>query len=116
MKLFTEKNVEITTSLDTSRERLFPFYIAVFGFVTTCIVVAVCLIRGTRKARFKLDHEEHNQLQVNKLAFQNLRNFFLNRFNAENQLLHVILKPYILFFNNFFPFHNAKHVSFFLEI
>ncbi|CAC5399862.1 unnamed protein product [Mytilus coruscus] len=59
-----EKYFEITTTSNTDSERLFPLYIAVSGFVTTCIVVAICLIRGTRKALLEPDHDENNQLQV----------------------------------------------------
>lgn len=41
--------------------------IAAAVFVTTCIAVAVCLIRGKRKALLRPENEEYNQLQVKQI-------------------------------------------------
>ncbi|XP_052097989.1 uncharacterized protein LOC127732846 isoform X2 [Mytilus californianus] len=62
-----DKHFEITTLSNTHEPVLVPLCIAVSGFVTTCIVAAVCLIRGKRKALLKPEHEENNQILLNSL-------------------------------------------------
>ncbi|CAC5373456.1 unnamed protein product [Mytilus coruscus] len=57
------KHSEITTVRIMPESVIVFLCIAVSVSVTTCIAVAVCLIRGKRKAFLKPENEEYNQLQ-----------------------------------------------------
>lgn len=64
-----EKPIDLTTPCKTV---LVPLGIAISGFVTTCIGIAVCLVHTKRKASFKPGYGESNQLQVNNFQLTKL--------------------------------------------
>ncbi|CAG2226208.1 unnamed protein product [Mytilus edulis] len=57
-----EKHFKITTV-----RNMLVLCIAAAVFVTTCIAVAVCLIRSKRKVLLKPENEEYNYLQVKQI-------------------------------------------------